>query len=54
MIEYWLWASKENKNDKTLDLRSFRFCLTVSILSESHQDPSMTEKKIFKKNSTLY
>ncbi len=29
VIEYWLWASKENKNDKTLDLRSFRFCLNL-------------------------
>ncbi len=28
-IEYWLWASKENKNDKTLDLQSFRFCLNL-------------------------
>ncbi len=29
MFEYWLWASKENKNDKTLDLQSFRFCLNL-------------------------
>ncbi len=29
IIEYWLWASKENKNDKTLDLWSFRFCLNL-------------------------
>ncbi len=29
MIEYWLWASKQNKNDKTLYLGSFRFCLNL-------------------------
>ncbi len=29
MIKHGLWASKENKNDKTLDLRSFRFCLNL-------------------------
>ncbi len=22
MIEYWLWASKENKSDKTLDKKN--------------------------------
>ncbi len=37
IIEYWLWASKGNKND--INTRS----TIVSILSESHQDLGATE-----------
>ncbi len=37
LIEYWLWASKGNKND--INTRS----TIVTILSESHQDLGATE-----------
>ncbi len=37
IIEYWLWASKESKNDINT------WSTIVSILSESHQDLGVTE-----------